>query len=108
MGLGVTTPEEDNILGAATFNNVGGGGGSSSRGRGGAGGRGAGGAGGGGGFRYQESALIRRGILKSGTLRKATARCVGRLETTTWKTKNIELSPGRFAYADGGSVLGKK
>eukprot|EP00752_Nemacystus_decipiens_P001235 g1234.t1 len=47
-------------------------------------------------------------ILKSGNLRKATARSVGRLEKTTWKTKYVELTPGSFAYSDNGpSVLGK-
>lgn len=48
-------------------------------------------------------------ILKSGNLRKATARSVGRLEKTTWKTKYVELTPGSFAYSDNGpSVLGKR
>lgn len=51
---------------------------------------------------------LHRLILRSGTLRKATARSVGRLEKKTWKTKFIEVSPGRFAYADGPSVLGKR
>lgn len=48
-----------------------------------------------------------RQTIRSGNLRKATARSVGRLETTTWKTKYIELTPGKFAYADASSVLGK-
>lgn len=48
-------------------------------------------------------------ILVSGNLRKATARSVGRLEKTTWKTKYVELTPGSFAYSDSGpSVLGKR
>lgn len=48
-------------------------------------------------------------ILKLGHLRKATARSVGRLEKTTWKTKYVELTAGSFAYSDGGpSVLGKR
>ena len=49
-----------------------------------------------------------RNTIRSGTLRKATARSVGRLETTTWKTKYVELTPGKFAYADASSVLGKR
>lgn len=48
-------------------------------------------------------------LLKSGTLRKATARSVGRLGKTTWKTKYVELTPGSFAYSDNGAtVLGKR
>lgn len=60
---------------------------------------------------HQDSAFNanRPRILKSGTLRKATARSVGRLEKTTWKTKYVELTPGSFAYSDNGpSVLGKR
>lgn len=59
-------------------------------------------------IRFQQGELRTRSVIKGGSLRKATSRSVGRLETTTWKTKRVELSPGRFAYADGGSVLGKK
>lgn len=80
----------------------------------GGGGHGAGGAGGGtsvgageGRARFQGGGLAGR-VIRSGTLRKATARSVGRLETTTWKTKYVELTPGKFAYADGSSVLGKR
>lgn len=48
-------------------------------------------------------------LIKSGALRKATSKSVGRFETTRWKTKNVELTPGRLAYADEGpSVLGKR
>lgn len=47
-------------------------------------------------------------VFKSGILRKATARSVGRLETMTWKIKYVELTPGRFAYADSQSILGKR
>ena len=48
-------------------------------------------------------------LIKSGTLRKATSRSVGgRVATMIWKTKFVELTPGRFAYADGPSVLGTR
>ena len=59
-------------------------------------------------LRLQASGSGHRHTIRSGTLRKATARSVGRLETTTWKTKHIELTPGKFAYADTSSVLGKR
>lgn len=80
----------------------------------GGGGGGAGGTGGGTSVGVGEGRARLQGgvfggrVIRSGTLRKATARSVGRLETTTWKTKYVELTPGRFAYADGPSVLGKR
>ncbi|CAM9489250.1 unnamed protein product [Laminaria digitata] len=88
--------------------------------KGGGGGGGGGGCGGDGGaivasghtaekrVRLQASGSGHRYTIRSGTLRKATARSVGRLETTTWKTKYVELTPGKFAYADASSVLGKR
>lgn len=51
---------------------------------------------------------LRKRMIKSGMLRKAPARFVGQLDTTKWKTKYIELTPGRFSYADGSSMLGKR
>ncbi|CAM9277354.1 unnamed protein product, partial [Choristocarpus tenellus] len=46
--------------------------------------------------------------IKSGQLRKARLHHVGRLETTTWKTKLVEVTPGQLAYyPDNPSVLGK-
>ncbi|CAM9377396.1 unnamed protein product, partial [Hapterophycus canaliculatus] len=102
-----------------------------------AGGSGGGGGGGGGSnLRDQQGGFIRNGaihtgkvgegarfqfkhehsfpgnrprIIKSGILRKATARSVGRLEKTTWKNKYVELTPGSFSYFDSGAnVLGKR
>lgn len=50
-----------------------------------------------------------KNLVKSGALRKATSNSLGRLETTRWKTKYVEVTPGRLAYADeGSSVLGKR
>lgn len=63
-------------------------------------------------FQFQHesgSTMYRPRLIKSGTLRKATARSVGRLGKTTWKTKYVELTPGSFAYSDNGpTVLGKR
>lgn len=42
-------------------------------------------------------------VIKLGTLRKYTAHNMGKLETTSWKMKYVELSPGKLSYSDGSS-----